>query len=106
MSQHESQLPDSPFSSWTERATPLQDAEIAELAAARGSAMGEAAVTIARELNGPLTALLLYLGEINLHSHRVAEPAAARAHLPKIIGNALRQSDNVGALLVTTAVST
>jgi DNA-binding CsgD family transcriptional regulator len=105
MSQHESQLPDSPFSSWTERATSIEDPEIAELAAARGSAIGEAAVTIARELNGPLTALLLYLGEIKLRSHRFAQPAEDRAHLQKIIENALRQTEHVCALLGQLAVS-
>ena len=105
MSQHENRFPDSPFSSWTDCATPLDDAEIAELAAARGSAMGEAAVTIARELNGPLTALLLYLGEIKLHSHRFAQAAEDRAHSQKIIENALRQTEHVCALLGRLAVS-
>ena len=105
MSQHESRLPDSPFSSWTDCATPLDDAEIAELAAARGSAMGEAAVTIARELNGQLTALLLYLGEIKLHSDRFVLAAEDRAHLQKIIENALRQTEHVCAFLRQFAVS-
>jgi len=36
--------------------------------------MDEAGAAIARQLNGPLTALLLYVGEIKQHSHR--EPAA------------------------------
>src|SRR5947209_13945774 len=104
MSQHEGRLPDSHFPSWTEPATPLNDAEIAELAAARGPAMGEA-VAIARELNGPLTALLLYLGEIKLHSHRLAQAAEDRAHLQKIIDNALQQTEHVCALVEQLAVS-
>jgi len=105
MSQHENRLPDSPFSSWTERATPLDDAEIAELAAARRPAMGEAVAAIVRELNGPLTALLLYLGEIKLHSHRFAQAAEDRAYLQKIIENALQQTEHVCALVEQLAVS-
>ena len=105
MSQHESRLPDSHFPSWTEPATPLNDAEIAELAAARGPAMGEAAVAIARELNGPLTALLLYLGEIKLRSHRFAQPAEDRAYLQKIIDNALQQTEHVRTVVEQLAVS-
>jgi hypothetical protein len=34
--------------------------------------MDEAGAAIARQLNGPLTALLLYMGEIKQHSHREA----------------------------------
>jgi DNA-binding CsgD family transcriptional regulator len=105
MSQHESRLPDSPFSSWTDCAPPLDDAEIAELAAARGHAMGEAAVAITRELNGPLTALLLYLGEIKLHSHSFAQAAEDRAYLQKIIDNALQQTKHVCVLVEQLAVS-
>src|SRR5260370_7345618 len=92
MSQHENRLPDSLFSSWTERTTPLNDAEIAELSAARGPAIGEAVAAIARELNGPLTALLLYMGEIKLHSHRFSQAPEDRAHLQKIIDNAPHQT--------------
>src|SRR5207244_2483129 len=105
MSQHENRLPDSPFSSWTERATPLDDAEMAALAVARTPAMGEAVAAIARELNGPLTALLLYLGEIKLHSHRFAQVAEDRAYLQKIIANALQQTEHVCALVEQLAVS-
>jgi hypothetical protein len=42
---------------------------------ARTQAMGEAGAAIARQLNGPLTALLLYIGEIKLHSHEFAQAA-------------------------------
>jgi DNA-binding CsgD family transcriptional regulator len=99
MSQHENRLPDSLFSSWTERTPPVDDAEIAELAAARAPAIGEAIAAIARELNGPLTALLLYMGEIKLHSHRFSQAAEDRAYLQKIIDNALQQTQRVCALV-------
>ena len=48
MSQHENQLPDSPFSSWTRRDIPLDDAEIAELAAAHAPAIGPCVEAFAR----------------------------------------------------------
>ena len=67
--------------------------------------MGEAVAAIVRELNGPLTALLLYLGEIKLHSHRFAQVAEDRAHLQKIIENALQQTEHVCALVEQLAVS-
>ena len=92
-------MPDSLFSSWTERTTPLDDAEIAELSAARVPAIGEAVAAIARELNGPLTALLLYMGEIKKHSHRFSQAAEDRAYLQKIIDNALQQTERVCALV-------
>jgi len=52
-----------------------------------------------------LTALLLYLGEIKLHSHRLAQAAEDRAHLQKIIDNALQQTEHVCALVEQLAVS-
>jgi DNA-binding CsgD family transcriptional regulator len=99
MPPHENRVPDSPFSSLAERTSPLDDAEIAELSAARLPAIGEAVATIARELNEPLTALLLYMGEIKLHSHRFAQAAEDRVYLQKIIDNALQQTQRVCALV-------
>jgi DNA-binding CsgD family transcriptional regulator len=99
MSQHENRLPDSLFSSWTERTTPLSDAEIAELSAARAPAIGEAVAAIARELNEPLTALLLYMGEIKLYSHRLLQTAEDRAYLLRVIDNALQQAEHVRKLV-------
>jgi DNA-binding NarL/FixJ family response regulator len=103
MPQHENRLPDSPFSSWTERATPLDDAETAEVSAA--GAPAEAVAAIAQELNGPLTALLLYMGEIKQHSHRFSQAAEDRAYLQKIIDNALQQTERVCALVEQLAGS-
>src|SRR5271154_3868293 len=105
MPQHENRLPDSPFSSWTERTTPLDDAETAEASAAGAPATGEAAAAIAQELSGPLTALLLYMGEIKQHSHRFSQAAEDRAYLQKIIDNALRQTERVCALVEQLAGS-
>jgi DNA-binding CsgD family transcriptional regulator len=105
MPQHENRRPDSLFSNWTERTAPLDDGEIAELSASRGPAIGEAVAVIARELNGPLTALLLHMGEIKLHSDRFSLAAEDRAYLQKIVDNALRQTERVCALVEQLAGS-
>jgi len=52
--------------------------EIAQLSATRTLAMDEAGAAIARQLNGPLTALLLYMGEIKQHSHQFSQSAGER----------------------------
>jgi DNA-binding CsgD family transcriptional regulator len=105
MSQHENRLPDSPFLSWTERTTPLSDAEIAELSAARAPAIGKAVAAIAGELNRPLTALLLYMGEIKRYSDRFPQTVEDRAYLQKIVDNALQQAERVRALVRQFAAS-
>ena len=65
------QVSDSHFSTWTESSTLLDDGlENVRLSVARTRAMDEAGAAIARQLNGPLTALLLYMGEIKQHSHQ------------------------------------
>ena len=64
MSQQENRISDSSFSKWIANATPQDDdPEIVRLSAARTRAMEEAGVEIARQLNGPMTALLLYMEE-------------------------------------------
>ena len=79
MSQPENRISDSHFSKWTEGGTPSEgDQEIVRLSAARTLAMDEAGAAIARQLNGPLTALLLYMGEIKQHSHQFSQSAGER----------------------------
>jgi hypothetical protein len=66
MSQHEAG--DSHLPKWLDNTMPADDdLEIVRLSAARTRAMDEAGAAIARQLNGPLTALLLYMGEIKQH---------------------------------------
>jgi DNA-binding CsgD family transcriptional regulator len=73
--------------------------EMMALAAARTRVMDQAGVAIARQLNGPLTALLLYMGEIKHHSDRIAETLDDRAYLQTIVENALEQTEQVCALV-------
>ncbi len=73
---------------------------IAQTEAARSSAEPERApndtsISIARQLNGPLTALLLYIGELKKHSHQFAQSAQDRDYLQKVVDRALEQTERV-----------
>src|SRR3979490_2363902 len=100
MSQPENRISDSHFSKWTEGGTPSEgDQEIVRLSAARTLAMDEAGAAIARQLNGPLTALLLYMGEIKQHSHQFSQSAGERVYLQQVVQNALQQTERVCAMM-------
>jgi len=100
MSQHETRISDSPLSNWMENSTALDDdLEIVRLSAARTKAMDEAGAAIARQLNGPLTALLLYMGEIKQHSHQFSPAAGNRVYLQQVVENALQQTERVCAMM-------
>jgi DNA-binding CsgD family transcriptional regulator len=99
MSQHETRVADSHFSDWGEANPQLDDREIVRLSVARSRAMDEAGSSIARQLNGSLTALLLYIEELKQHSHRLSSDAGERDHLQKVVQNALQQTERVCALV-------
>src|SRR5467141_860942 len=100
MSHQENRISDSHFSKWVEGSAPPEDAlETARLSATRTLAMDEAGAAIARQLNGPLTALLLYMGEIKQHSHQLAQSGSDRDYLQKVVDNALQQTERVCALV-------
>jgi DNA-binding CsgD family transcriptional regulator len=66
---------------------------------ARARAIDEAGAALARELNGPLTALLLYMGEIKQHSHHIARSTGERDYLQQVVENAVQQTERVCALV-------
>jgi DNA-binding CsgD family transcriptional regulator len=83
-----------------ESITPLEgNPEIVQLAAARSRVAEEASTTIARQLNGPLTALLLYMNEIKQHSHQFSQAPGNRLYLQQVVDNALQQTERVYALV-------
>ena len=83
-----------------ESITPLEEnPEIVQLSAARSRAAEEASATIARQLNGPLTALLLYMNEIKQHSHQFSQASGNRLYLQQVVENALQQTERVCALV-------
>jgi DNA-binding NarL/FixJ family response regulator len=75
------------------------DHELLALSAARARTMDEAGAAIARQLNGALTALLLYMGEIKQHSQQLSQAAENRVHLQQVVENALKQTERVCAMI-------
>ena len=83
-----------------ESITPLEESpEIVQLSAVRSRAAEEAGAAIARQLNGPLTALLLYMNEIKQHSHQFSQAPGNRLYLQQVVENALQQTERVCALV-------
>jgi DNA-binding CsgD family transcriptional regulator len=77
----------------------VDELEGARLSAARTQATDEAGAAIAQQLNGPLTALLLYMGEIKLHSHQLSQAEGNRIYLQQVVENALAQTERVCAMM-------
>src|SRR3954471_20381709 len=96
MSGQDHRAADSHFTKWMESITPLEEnPEIVQLSAARSRVAEEASATIARQLNGPLTALLLYMNEIKQHSHQFSEAPGNRVYLQQVVDNAVQQLERV-----------
>src|SRR5881397_3295480 len=75
-------------------------AEGFEVPIGRGvSTMSPSATEISRQLNGPLTALLLYMGEIKQHIHLFSQAGGTRAYLREVTENALEQTERVRAIV-------
>jgi DNA-binding CsgD family transcriptional regulator len=91
---------DSRPSDWHDgSASPHEGLDLVRLNAARARAADETAVAIARELNGPMTALLLYMGEIKHHSDQLVPVSGDRAYLQRVVENALAQTERVCGLV-------
>src|SRR6195952_520716 len=100
MSHPDHRAGDSHFSKWVKDITPLEDdLDVVHLSAARLRATEEAGAAIARQLNGPLTALLLYMNEIKQHSHQFSQAPGNRVYLQQVVENALQQTERVCALV-------
>src|SRR3978361_1557004 len=99
MSQQENRISDSPFSKWIEDTPVHDDLEVVLPSAARARAMEEAGAELARQLNGPMTALLLYMGEIKQHSHQLSHSGINRVYLQQVVENALQQTERVCAIV-------
>src|ERR1700730_5717168 len=100
MAHQEHHADDSHFSKWMENSTPLEDnLEIVQLSLARARAMEEAGAALARQFNGPLTALLLYMNEIKQHSHLFSQASGNGIYLQQVVENAFQQTERVCAML-------
>jgi hypothetical protein len=83
-----------------ESIAPLEDhLEIVQLSVARARATEKAGAAIARQLNGPLTALLLYMNEIKQHSHQLSQAPGNRVYLQQVVENAVQQTERVCAMV-------
>ncbi len=78
---------------------PDNDTALVQLMAERMMAINETSTAASRELNGALTALLLYMGEIRQHSHALAQTSGDRTYLQTIVENALEQTERLCALV-------
>src|SRR5436190_5639319 len=93
MSQQDHRAADSPIPAWMETIAPLENnLELVQLSIAHARATGEAEAAIARQLNGPLTALLLYMNEIKQHQF---SEAPNRVYLQQVVDNAVQQLERV-----------
>jgi DNA-binding CsgD family transcriptional regulator len=73
--------------------------EIGHPSAERARAASEIGAAIAHQLSGPLTALLLYVGDLNRNSDRFPAEDDAGPSLKQIAENALRETERVCSLL-------
>ncbi len=105
MGHQENRISDSPFSNWIVSNEPPNDDLENVRAATASRAREEAGAAIARQLNGPLTALLLYMGEIKQHSHQLSQATENRAYLQQVVENALQQTERVCAMIKQLAES-
>jgi DNA-binding CsgD family transcriptional regulator len=100
MSQHGKRVGDSQLSKWIEHIPPRdEEFEVLRLATAQARLSDEAGAAVVRQLNGPLTALLIYIGELKEHSHQFTEAGGNRAYLQQVVENALQQTELVCALV-------
>lgn len=98
-SQNDTATDSRPAELYESSAAPTEELDFVRLSAARAKAADEMAAAIARELNGPLTALLLYMGEIKHHSDQLAPATGDRAYLQRVVENALAQTERVCGLV-------
>jgi DNA-binding CsgD family transcriptional regulator len=76
-----------------------QGADNAPLSTERARAASEIGAAIAHQLNGPLTALLLYVNDLHLNSDRFREDGRCGQSLKQIAENALREAEHACALI-------
>jgi hypothetical protein len=103
MAQQENRAADLQVSNRGETSAPFGHSGIVPLSPSSNPAKEAAGCTIARVLNGPLTALAIYMEELKQHSRRVCATPAERDHLQRLVENALQQTERVCALVKQVA---
>jgi DNA-binding CsgD family transcriptional regulator len=79
--------------------------EIGQSSPERTRAANEVGSAIAHQLNGPLTALRLYVGEIRQNSLRSRETDGAQDSMQQIVEGAFQETERVCAMMKTIADS-
>jgi DNA-binding CsgD family transcriptional regulator len=83
-----------------ERSGPkAEDPEIGRPSPERARAANEVGSAIAHQLNGPLTALRLYVGEIRQTCSTVPESLEAQARMRQMVESAFQETERVCAML-------
>lgn len=95
---HRERPVDSRLPGASEAVSPGEESELARLETLRARIAEETAAGIARQLNGPLTALLLYMGEIKHYSDQLSA-AGDKAYLQNVVDNAFAQTERVCTLI-------
>jgi DNA-binding NarL/FixJ family response regulator len=73
--------------------------EIGHLSSERMQAANEVGSAIAHQLNGPLTALRLYVGEIRQNSARSHETAETRDNMQQMVEGAFQETERICAMM-------
>jgi DNA-binding CsgD family transcriptional regulator len=88
------------YSRWTEGGgQQAEELEIGRPSPERTRAANEVGSAIAHQLNGPLTALRLYVGEIRQHSGRFRETADAQDSMQQMVESAFQETERICAMM-------
>jgi DNA-binding CsgD family transcriptional regulator len=82
-----------------ERDSPTSEFEFGSGSPERARAANEVGSAIAHQLNGPLTALRLYVGEIKLNSDQFCETADTRDRMQQLVDGAFRETERACTIL-------
>jgi DNA-binding CsgD family transcriptional regulator len=100
MAKHDHRTDDSLHSKWADASPHLGgEPEVVQLSAVQARAAEDAGAAVARQLNGPLTALMLYMNELKQQSHQFSQAPGNRIYLQQVVENALQQTERVYALV-------
>jgi DNA-binding NarL/FixJ family response regulator len=81
------------------RGPPTEEYEIGQPSPERTRAANEVGSAIVHQLNGPLTALRLYIGEIRQNSGRFRESAEAQDSMQQMVEAAFQETERVCAIM-------
>lgn len=100
MTQQELRADDPRRSTWTDGGgQPAEELEIGRPSPERTRAANEVGSAIAHQLNGPLTALRLYVGEIRQNSGRFRASAEAQESMQQMVEGAFQETERICAMM-------